>query len=104
MQQQLMPNPEQPPPESEIYPPGATIRRERIWISAGTQGTQRIYVARLGPVGLALLALIVGTMAVLALFLALGAALITVAVGRCWQSVRSSPWSCTGSYGGRAST
>ena len=76
-----MPNPEQPPPESEIYPPGATIRRERIWISAGTQGTQRIYVARLGPVGLALLALIVGTMAVLALFLALGAALITVAVG-----------------------
>jgi hypothetical protein len=81
MQQQLMPNPEQPPPESEIYPPGATIRRERIWISAGTQGTQRIYVARLGPVGLALLALIVGTMAVLALFLALGAALITVAVG-----------------------
>jgi hypothetical protein len=81
MQQRLTPSPEQPPPEPEIYPPGATIPRERIWISAGTQGTQRIYVTTLGPVGLTRLALIVGTMAVLALFLALGAALITVAVG-----------------------
>jgi hypothetical protein len=78
MQQRLTPKPEQPPPEPEIYPPGATIPRERISISAGTQ---RIYVARLGPVGLTLLALIVGTMAVLALFLALSAALITVVVG-----------------------
>ena len=81
MRQQLTPDFEKPQAEPEIYPPGTTIPRERIWTSTGARGTQRIYVARVGPFGLTLLALATGALSMLALFLLVGAALIFLAVG-----------------------
>jgi hypothetical protein len=78
MQQRPTPNSDQPQLEPEIYPPGSAIPNERIWV---THGAQRIYVAKLGPVGITLLALLIGGLSVAALFVLLGAAVILVAAG-----------------------
>jgi hypothetical protein len=80
MEKRLTPDNQQPRPEPEIYPPGAIIPRDRIRISTGAQDTQQIYIARLGPFGRVLLALAIGSVAVLALFVLLGAAMILAAV------------------------
>lgn len=81
MQQQPTPNSELPQAEPEIYPPGSAIPRERVWISTGARRTQRIYVAKFGPVGLTFLAVLIGIVFVVATFVLIGVAVISVAVG-----------------------
>jgi hypothetical protein len=81
MEQHRTPRPEQPRAEPEIIPPGAPVDiRSRVWISADVRARRRVYVAKLGPVGSAVLLLVIGIVAVFALFLLLGAALISLAV------------------------
>ena len=81
MERQATPPPEQSRAEPEIIPPGAPVDfRSRAWASADTRARGRIYVARLGPVGSAVLFLAIGFLAVFALFLLLGAVLISLAV------------------------
>jgi hypothetical protein len=80
MQQPPTPSSGLPQAEPEIYPPGSAIPHERIWASTGTHRTQRIYVAKLGPVGLTLLALLIGIVAVVATFVLIGVAVISVAM------------------------
>jgi len=53
--------------------------RSRVWTLATFGRGGRIYVAKLGPVGSAVLFLVIGILAVLALFLLLGVALISLA-------------------------
>ena len=79
MEQHRTARPEQPRAEPEIIPPGADIR-SRVWASADVRARRRIYVAKLGPVGSAVVFLVIGILAVFALFLLLGAALISLAV------------------------
>ena len=68
MEQQPTPLTE-PRAEPEIIPPGAPVDfRSRVWASADTRARGRIYVARLGPVGSAVLFLAIGVLAVFALF------------------------------------
>jgi hypothetical protein len=81
MQQRPTPNAEPPQAEPEIFPPGSAIPHERVWISPGARHTQRIYVTKFGPVGLALLALLIGIVFVVATFVLIGVAVISVAVG-----------------------
>jgi hypothetical protein len=72
---------EKPRAELEIIPPGAPIEfRSRVWPSAGPRAPERIYIAKLGPIRSGVLFFVVGVFAVFALFLLLGAALITLAV------------------------
>jgi hypothetical protein len=74
------PRPEQPRAEPEIIPPGAPVDiRSRVWASAGGRTGGRIYIAKWGPVGSAVLFLLIGILAVFALFLLLGAAVISLA-------------------------
>ena len=81
MEQQPIPLTEQPRAEPEIIPPGAPVDfRLRARTSADTRARGRIYVARLGPVGSAVLFLAIGFLAVFALLLLLGAVLISLAV------------------------
>jgi hypothetical protein len=81
MEQHRTPRPEQPRAEPEIIPPGAPVDiRSRVWTLADVRTRGRIYVAKLGPVGSAVLFLVIGILAVLALFLLLGVALISLAV------------------------
>ena len=78
--QQRPPNSERPPAEPEIYPPGSVIPHERVGVSTESR-TQRIYVAKVGPVGLTLLALFIGIVLAVATFVLIGVAMISVAVG-----------------------
>jgi hypothetical protein len=81
MKQQPTPLTEQPRAEPEIILPGTPVDfRSRVWSSADTRARGRIYVARVGPVGSAVLFLAIGFLAVFALFLLLGAVLISLAV------------------------
>ena len=81
MEQHRTPRPEPPRAEPEIIPPGAPVDiRSRVWASADIRTRGRIYVAKLGPLGSAVLFLVVGILAVLALFVLLGAALVSLAV------------------------
>ena len=79
--QQRPPNSERPPAEPEIYPPGSVIPHERVGVSTESRRTQRIYVAKVGPVGLTLLALFIGIVLAVATFVLIGVAVISVAVG-----------------------
>jgi|SRR6202035_3749826 hypothetical protein len=64
-----------------LFAVGAPVDfRLRARTSADTRARGRIYVARLGPVGSAVLFLAIGFLAVFALFLLLGAVLISLAV------------------------
>jgi hypothetical protein len=81
MQQRPTPNTELPQAEPEIYPPGSATPGERVWISTCAHRTQRIYVTKFGPVGLTLLALLIGIVFVVATFVLIGVAVISVAVG-----------------------
>ena len=67
--------------EPEIIPPsaGAQLRdSDAIWTSVNERGTHRIYVTRLGPFGLVLLALGIGFLAALVFVLAIGTFLIWI--------------------------
>jgi hypothetical protein len=76
------PNPqsENPRSEPEIIPPGMPLESRRMRDSAETHGTQRIYIARLGPFGIILLALVIGIVSVAILILLLGAFLLWIPV------------------------
>ncbi len=72
--------------EPEIIPPdrrdGRSTYRSRTWIADGVRGSQRVYVAKLGPFGAILLALMIGAVSAALFALLLGAFLIgTLAIG-----------------------
>ena len=67
-------------PEPEIIPPGVPIRqRSGIWMRSEADGTQRVYVKQVGPLGAALLTLGAGAVIGLALLFLLGTAIIGLA-------------------------
>ena len=77
--------PERPRAEPEIIPPQRTARRSdwhqqtwRPFQSTAANQTHRIYVARLGPFGVALLILLLGVMVGVVLLAVVGAVLIWV--------------------------
>jgi hypothetical protein len=80
--------PERPRVEPEIIPPNRSTResdwRQSPWRSSGfTQtrgGTQRIYVARLGPFGFALLILAIAAIVAFIMIAVLGFVLIWIPV------------------------
>ena len=81
MSQRPVPGAEQPHTEPEIIPPREGEARPR-WddprLGFDGRGTQRIYVARLGPFGFAMVALVAALLAALALFVVLGAFVILI--------------------------
>jgi hypothetical protein len=79
MDQRPVPGSEQPRSEPEIIPPGEQAARSR-WVDGRTwsSGTQRIYVARVGPFGFAMVALAIAVIAALVFLLVLGAFVILI--------------------------
>ena len=78
--------PERPRLEPEIIPPRRG-RRDTDWAedewrpyASAAGGTRRLYVARFGPFGIALIMLIVGVLAAAILLAAIGAVLIWIPV------------------------
>ena len=63
--------------EPEIIPPGKQPD-SGIWVSQTTRGVHRIYVTRLGPFGIILLAVAIGAIFTLILVLLLGFFLIWI--------------------------
>lgn len=74
------PPPEQPRYEPEIIPPGATHDPFRSRATFGSQRTQRIFVGRIGPLGIVMIALVVGFIIALVLVLLLGAFLLWIPI------------------------
>ncbi len=80
--------PERPRLEPEIIPPdrsGGPGDRGPAWPPppygfTGTRSTHRVYVSRIGPLGFALIVLIVGLLAAVLLLVLIGAALIWIPV------------------------
>jgi TM2 domain-containing membrane protein YozV len=69
--------------EPEIIPPSAGARlrdSDAMWVSFNERGTHRIYVTRLGPFSLVLLALGIGLLAALVFVLAIGTFLIWISL------------------------
>ena len=82
--QRPVPGPEQPRSEPEIIPPDQQDARAR-WVdgrtrSSGTwsSGAQRVYVARVGPFGFAMVAFAIAVIAALVFLLVLGAFVILI--------------------------
>ena len=75
MDQRPVPGAEQPKVEPEIIPPGEADRRRG---GASFDGTQRVYVARLGPFGFAMIVLALALFAALIFLLVLGAFVILI--------------------------
>jgi hypothetical protein len=67
---------EQPRVEPEIIPP-SDVRSRR---AGSFDGTQRVYVARVGPFGFAMVALAIAALAMLLFLLVLGAFVILIAL------------------------
>jgi hypothetical protein len=78
--------PERPRVEPEIIPPDRTSQsewRHSPWRADGfgaTRATQRVYVTRLGPFGVALLLLAIAAVVAIILIAALGAVLIWIPI------------------------
>jgi hypothetical protein len=79
--------PERPRAEPEIIPPDRTNRapgwQRHAWqpdSSAWGGGTQRIYIGRIGPLGMALLVLMIGVLAALILLTVIGAVLLWIPI------------------------
>ena len=66
---------EQPRVEPEIIPPSYVRSRRAGW---SFDGTQRVYVARVGPFGFAMVALAIAALAMLLFLLVLGAFVILI--------------------------
>jgi hypothetical protein len=82
MQQQPVPVAKAPCTEPEIIPPGADWpHASRIWVFTSPHHTTRIKIMRLGPVGIALFALLIGILALAGMALLVGAALVGIAAG-----------------------
>jgi hypothetical protein len=78
MNQQSLEPGEKPRFEPEIIPPGeAASRQDGHWSS---RGTQRVYVARLGPFSFFLIAAAIAAVAVLAMVLIVGAFLLWIPI------------------------
>jgi hypothetical protein len=71
---------DRPRVEPEIIPPGARLRRSPIDGFTDARFTQRIYISKIGPLGIILLALAIGIVSVGILILLLGAFLIWIPV------------------------
>jgi hypothetical protein len=76
---------DEPRAEPEIIPPGhadgqSLHERSGMWASVDTQGTHRVYFARVGPFGIILLMLVISILAVLIFIALLGAVLIWIPV------------------------
>jgi hypothetical protein len=80
-----MPNsnePERPRVEPEILPPDRSGRNGQSWppppygYTGGASGSQRIFITRIGPLGIGLATLVVGLFAVVLLLLLISTALI----------------------------
>lgn len=74
---------EEPRSEPEIIPPDQAGRRpaqsaSRMRIFVDTHGTERVYIAKLRPLGFILMALTIGILSVVMLILLLGAFLIWI--------------------------
>jgi hypothetical protein len=83
MDERLMPREEKARAEPEIIPPDRDDRQSRpgtarIRLFVAGDGTHRIYVARLGPPGIPLLALMIGILFAIMLVVVLGAFLIWI--------------------------
>jgi hypothetical protein len=83
MNERRTPAGEKPGAEPEIIPPDRGDRRLRsdaagIRVFLGGGGERHIYVARLGPLGMVVLALVIGIIFVITLVLVLGAFLIWI--------------------------
>jgi hypothetical protein len=79
MTQRPVPGGDRPRVEPEIIPPGDPRSRAgdaRMWRSA--DGTQRIYVARVGPFGFAMVAFVIALFAALVFLFVLGAFVILI--------------------------
>jgi hypothetical protein len=77
--------PERPRVEPEIIPPDRTGRefdwRQRDWRPYGfARGTHRIYVGGIGPLGIAILILLVGIVVAVGLLAIIGAVLFWIPV------------------------
>ncbi|HLH92961.1 MAG TPA: hypothetical protein VKX28_31440 [Xanthobacteraceae bacterium] len=73
------------PTEPEIIPPGQEPADWRQghpdpWAHFSVHGTHRIYVRRVGPVGILLLAALIGTLAALVFVMLVGAFVVAVPV------------------------
>jgi hypothetical protein len=73
------------PTEPEIIPPGqepADWRHGRPdpWAHFSVHGTHRIYVRRIGPIGILLLAALIGTLAALVFVMLVGAFFVAIPV------------------------
>jgi hypothetical protein len=80
MDKQPVPLGDKPRVEPEIIPPGAADARWDDGRVRWSSGTQRVYVARIGPFGFFLIALAVAALAVLVLVLIVGAFLLWIPV------------------------
>ena len=83
MGQQPKPQAEEPRSEPEIIPPDRTGRRSehtssRARVFVNSHGTERIYIATPGPLGIILVVLVAGILSAVLLILLLGAFLIWV--------------------------
>lgn len=74
------PPPEQPRYEPEIIPPGAAHDPSQPPPFFRAQGGSRIYVARIGPLGVFLIALAIGVAIALLLVFILGAVLLWIPI------------------------
>lgn len=74
------PQGERPRSEPEIIPPGEPLRRPRDDVFGDTIFTQRIFVTRLGPFGLIMLALAIGIVAIVLIILLVGAVLFWIPI------------------------
>jgi len=72
--------PEQPRSEPEIIPPGANYDPSRMRGPFDQVFSQRVYVARMGPLGFIALALTVGAVIAVVLVLLLGAFLLWIPI------------------------
>jgi hypothetical protein len=73
------------PTEPEIIPPGHEPadwppRRPDPWAAFNVNGAHRIYVRRVGPVGILLLAALIGTIAALVFVVMVGAFLVWIPI------------------------
>jgi hypothetical protein len=80
MIQRSTPPIEEPHTEPEIIPPDRADGRSTRGAYVDVHGTHRIYVARLGPFGIILAALVIAILTAVILFMLLGAALILLPV------------------------
>ena len=72
------------PTEPEIIPPGHEPdwppRNPDPWAAFNVNGTHRVYVRRIGPVGILLLAALIGTIAALVFVVMVGAFLVWIPI------------------------